>query len=80
VLGACWRTLDLTLDHRRQASGILGRVKDAVAHGDSVYGFPVPPATMDGFFYLRDEMHWFDPSGELRATCTPENGFPVPPR
>lgn len=43
-------------------------------------GFPIPPATMDGFFYLPNEMHWFDDSGELCATCTPENGFPVPPR
>jgi hypothetical protein len=43
-------------------------------------GFPVPPETLDGFFYLPNEMHWFDSSGELCATCTPENGFPVPPR
>jgi hypothetical protein len=43
-------------------------------------GFPIPPTTQDGFFYLPNEMHWFDHSGELCATCTPENGFPIPPR
>jgi hypothetical protein len=43
-------------------------------------GFPVPPKTSDGFFYLPAERMWFDPEGRECASCTPENGFPVPAR
>lgn len=43
-------------------------------------GFPIPPKTQDGFFYLPEERQWFDPDGKECASCTPENGFPVPAR
>ena len=43
-------------------------------------GFPIPPKTKSGFFYLPNERLWYDPSGAACNTCTPANGFPVPPR
>lgn len=43
-------------------------------------GFPIPPKTQDGFFYLPSEKLWYDPDGAACNTCTPSNGFPVPPR
>lgn len=41
-------------------------------------GFPTPPPTQDGFFYLPNEGLWYDPDGHECNTCTPENGFPIP--
>ena len=43
-------------------------------------GFPVPPVTRNGFFYLPNSMKWYDPSGRVCNTCTPRNGFPIPPQ
>jgi hypothetical protein len=43
-------------------------------------GFPNPPQTQDGFFYLPNEKLWYDSDGAACNTCTPSNGFPVPPR
>ena len=43
-------------------------------------GFPNPPKSQDGFFYLPNEKLWYEPDGAACYSCTPSNGFPVPPR
>lgn len=41
-------------------------------------GFPNPPATRSGFFYLPNQARWFDPDGRVCYSCTPANGFATP--
>ncbi|MFB2939404.1 hypothetical protein ACE1B6_29475 [Aerosakkonemataceae cyanobacterium BLCC-F154] len=43
-------------------------------------GFPNPPRTRNGFFYLPNDGKWYDPDGQVCNSCTPRNGFPISPR
>ena len=43
-------------------------------------GFPNPPKSRNGFFYLPNDQKWYDPDGRVCNTCNPQNGFPIPPR
>ncbi|MDJ1173070.1 hypothetical protein [Roseofilum capinflatum] len=42
-------------------------------------GFPNPPSTQDGFFFLPNDGLWYDPDGYPCYSCTPDHGFPIPP-